>query len=75
MRFPRPLVCIPVLALLVAALWPLAPAQAQERACNDTAKLARLRAPLFHMARRVAADRPLTILARSSLRRFSPTSR
>ena len=66
MRFPRPLVRIPALALLVAALWPLAPAEAQEHACNDTAKLARLRAPLFHMARRVAADRPLTILALGS---------
>ena len=66
MRFPRPLVRIPALALIAAALWPPAPAAAQERACNDTAKLARLRAPLIHMARRVAADRPLTILALGS---------
>jgi|SRR5580704_226846 acyl-CoA thioesterase-1 len=66
MRFPRPLVRTSVLALLMATLWPLVPAEAQERACNDTAKLARLRAPLFHMARRVAADRPLTILALGS---------
>jgi acyl-CoA thioesterase-1 len=66
MRFPRSLVRIPALALIAAALWPLAPAEAQERACNDTAKLARLSAPLFHMARRVAADSPLTILALGS---------
>jgi lysophospholipase L1-like esterase len=42
------------------------PAEAQERACNDTAKLARLRAPLLHMARRVAAGGPLTIVALGS---------
>jgi acyl-CoA thioesterase-1 len=66
MRFPRPLVRIPALALIAAALWLLAPAEAQERACNDTGKIARLSTPLFHMARRVAADRPLTILALGS---------
>jgi len=66
MRFPRQLVRIAVLVLIAAAQWLLAPAQAQERACNDTAKLARLSAPLPHMARRVAADRPLTILALGS---------
>jgi lysophospholipase L1-like esterase len=42
------------------------PAEAQERACNDTAKLARLRAPLLHMARRVAAGGPLTIVTLGS---------
>jgi acyl-CoA thioesterase-1 len=65
MVLSRPL-RIAAVAFAAAAFSPLMPAEAQERACNDTAKLARLRAPLSHMARRIAAGRPLTILALGS---------
>jgi acyl-CoA thioesterase I len=65
MRLSRSL-RIAAVAFAAATFSPLMPAEAQERACNDTAKLARLRAPLVHMARRVAAGGPLTILALGS---------
>src|SRR6202521_943980 len=55
-------------ALFAAVLCPpvSAYAQGQAYACSDKAKLARLSAPLFHMARRVAAGQPLTIVALGS---------
>jgi acyl-CoA thioesterase I len=68
MSLSRFLLTFALISLFAAGFWPRGPSPvaAAEEACPDSNGLARFSAPLLRMARRIAAEEPLTIVALGS---------